>query len=65
MRSENGGAYFPHTGVDIANDAGTPVYAAADGVVALAQPRYLYGNIVIIDHGVGVFSAYAHLQQSR
>jgi murein DD-endopeptidase MepM/ murein hydrolase activator NlpD len=64
MRSENGGAYFPHTGVDIANGEGTPVYAAADGVVALAQPGYLYGNIVIIDHGVGVFSAYAHLQQS-
>ncbi len=64
MRSENGGPYFPHTGVDLANVEGTPVYAPADGVVALAQPGYLYGNIVIIDHGVGVFSAYAHLQQS-
>jgi Peptidase family M23 len=62
MRSENGGAYFPHTGVDIANDAGTPVYAAADGVVASATAMYLFGNLAIIDHGVGVFSAYAHLQ---
>lgn len=63
MRSENGGAYFPHLGVDIANVAGTPVYAAADGVVEYAQTGYLYGNSVIIDHGVGVFSEYSHLQQ--
>lgn len=64
MRSTNGGPYFPHTGVDLANNAGTPVYASADGVVAFAAPLYLYGNGIIIDHGVGVFSAYNHLQQS-
>jgi hypothetical protein len=63
MRSENGGAYFPHLGVDIANVAGTPVYAAADGVVEYAQMGYLYGNSIIIDHGVGVFSEYSHLEQ--
>jgi murein DD-endopeptidase MepM/ murein hydrolase activator NlpD len=62
MRSENGGPYFPHTGVDIANGEGTGVFAAADGVVAYADRGYLYGNLAIIDHGVGVFSAYAHLQ---
>ncbi len=63
MRSENGGAYFPHLGVDIANNAGTPIYAAADGVVAAATQGYLYGNYVIIDHGEGVFSEYAHMTQ--
>ncbi len=62
-RSVNGGAYFPHTGVDIANDEGTPVYAAARGVVAMAEELYLYGNSIIIDHGVGVFSDYSHLSE--
>ena len=63
MRSINGGAYYPHTGNDIANDEGTLVYASADGFVAMAETQYLYGNMIIIDHGVGVFSAYGHLSQ--
>jgi murein DD-endopeptidase MepM/ murein hydrolase activator NlpD len=62
MRSENGGPYIPHLGVDLANDEGTPIYAAADGVIAYASQLYLYGNSVIIDHGVGVFSDYSHMQ---
>jgi len=61
MRSINGGLYNPHTGTDIANEKGTPVVAAASGVVALARPMYLYGNVVVIDHGAGVFSSYNHL----
>jgi murein DD-endopeptidase MepM/ murein hydrolase activator NlpD len=61
MRSINGGAYYPHTGTDIANEKGTPVVAAASGVVALARPMYLYGNVVVIDHGAGVFTSYNHL----
>ncbi|TMB69648.1 MAG: M23 family metallopeptidase [Chloroflexi bacterium] len=61
MRSINGAPYYPHTGTDIANEKGTPVAAAATGVVALARPMYLYGNVVIIDHGAGVFSGYNHL----
>lgn len=64
MRSTNGGPYYPHTGVDLANNEGTGIYAAADGMVALATELYLYGNAVIIDHGVGVFSAYNHMSQS-
>jgi murein DD-endopeptidase MepM/ murein hydrolase activator NlpD len=62
MRSENGGPYISHTGVDLANNEGTPVYASATGVVAFASALYLYGNSVIIDHGVGVFSDYSHMQ---
>jgi len=61
MRSINGGAYFPHTGTDIANEKGTAVAAAASGVVTLARPMYLYGNVVVIDHGAGVFTSYNHL----
>jgi Peptidase family M23 len=60
-RSINGGPYSPHTGTDIANAKGTPVVAAATGKVALAQALYLYGNVVIIDHGAGVFTGYNHL----
>jgi murein DD-endopeptidase MepM/ murein hydrolase activator NlpD len=61
QRSINGGAYHGHTGTDIANDKGTPVVAAASGTVALAGPLYLYGNVVVIDHGAGVFTSYNHL----
>ena len=61
MRSINGGPYYPHTGTDIANNTGTPIAAAATGVVALARPMYLYGNVVVVDHGAGVFSGYNHL----
>ncbi|HUF53488.1 MAG TPA: M23 family metallopeptidase [Dehalococcoidia bacterium] len=63
QRSINGGAYFPHSGHDIANEEGTPIYAAASGYVSLAKELYLYGNSVIIDHGVGVFSGYNHMSQ--
>ena len=61
QRSINGGPYYPHSGTDIANEKGTPVAAAASGVVALARSMYLYGNVVVIDHGAGVFSSYNHL----
>lgn len=63
QRSINGGPYFPHSGTDIAADLGTPVHAAAAGVVALADELFLYGNSIIIDHGAGVFSGYGHLDR--
>jgi murein DD-endopeptidase MepM/ murein hydrolase activator NlpD len=50
-----------HGGVDIAADEGTPVRAAAAGVVRLAEPLPLSGNAVLIDHGLGVVSSYLHL----
>ena len=62
QRSINGGPYSPHTGSDIAAEAGAPVAASASGVVAFAGPLYLRGNSVIIDHGAGVFSGYHHLE---
>jgi murein DD-endopeptidase MepM/ murein hydrolase activator NlpD len=48
-------------GVDFRADTGTPVYAAAPSLVARAAPWDTYGNIVIIDHGLGVTTRYAHL----
>lgn len=53
----------PHYGVDVAAPAGTPVVAPADGVVVLAGPPQLSleGNLVMIDHGMGLISAFLHL----
>lgn len=61
QRSVNGGPYYPHTGTDIANATGTPLVAAATGTVVLARAMYLYGNVVVIDHGLGVYTSYNHM----
>jgi len=63
QRSFNGGPYSGHSGTDIANDEGTPLFAAAAGIVTLAEELYLFGNAVVIDHGAGVFSSYSHMQE--
>lgn len=58
-----GGAEF-HYGIDIANSTGTPVVAAADGIVSYAAPLSTYGNAVIVTHSVGgqiYTTLYAHL----
>jgi len=52
-----------HPGLDIADPAGTPIAAAKSGVVISAGPFGGYGNFVVIDHGGGIVTAYAH--QSR
>lgn len=62
QRSINGGPYSGHSGTDIANEEGTPLVAAAGGIVTLAEELYLFGNAVVIDHGAGVFSSYSHMQ---
>ncbi len=52
-----------HLGIDIANRTGTPIYAADDGYVLMAgRDTYGYGNQVVIDHGNGYLTRYAHLQ---
>jgi murein DD-endopeptidase MepM/ murein hydrolase activator NlpD len=61
QRSVNGGAFDTHGGTDIVAEGGTPIVAAASGRVALAQPLYLLGNSVIIDHGAGLLSGYHHM----
>lgn len=61
-RSYNGGPYLTyHEGVDFSAYAGTPVVAPAAGIVTLAEPLYVRGGAVILDHGLGVFTGYYHL----
>jgi murein DD-endopeptidase MepM/ murein hydrolase activator NlpD len=50
-----------HRGTDFAAPEGDPVYAAAAGRVVFVDHLQVRGNTVIIDHGVGVFTAYNHL----
>lgn len=63
QRSYNGGPPAGHHGgTDIGVGAGTPVHATNNGTVVLAELTYVRGNMVIIDHGGGVFSGYGHMQ---
>ena len=52
-----------HKGIDISNKKGTPIMAAADGVVSFAGSRGLFGQIITIDHGHGLVTYYAHLSK--
>lgn len=52
-----------HLGEDLASLVHSPVRASNNGVVVLAEPLGIYGETVVIDHGLGVFSQYSHLSQ--
>jgi len=62
----------PHHGVDILNEYGTPVYAAADGVVVFAGPDSkavyspwinFYGNMIVLKHDHDLYTLYGHLSK--
>ncbi|WP_353894501.1 M23 family metallopeptidase [Proteinivorax hydrogeniformans] len=57
------GARQHHSGVDIANSAGTPIIATANGTVASASYSGGYGNLIVIEHGYGYSTYYAHLSR--
>jgi murein DD-endopeptidase MepM/ murein hydrolase activator NlpD len=50
-----------HNGIDFRARSATPVYAANSGVVKMAENLFYSGNAVVIDHGTGIFTIYAHL----
>ncbi|MDE0643638.1 MAG: peptidoglycan DD-metalloendopeptidase family protein [bacterium] len=52
-----------HTGIDLRARAGEPIYAAANGAVLLAEARGGYGQTVILSHGGGLTTLYAHLSR--
>ncbi|MCL9660463.1 peptidoglycan DD-metalloendopeptidase family protein [Paenibacillus hunanensis] len=56
------GEYKMHTGIDLAAAQGTPIYAADGGTVVVASWMNGYGNVVIIDHGNGIQTLYAHIR---
>jgi murein DD-endopeptidase MepM/ murein hydrolase activator NlpD len=49
-----------HEGVDFTADAGTPIRAAAGGVVVYSDYHHQYGNMIVIEHGNGLSTRYAH-----
>jgi len=58
------GEYKLHAGADFGASCGTPIYSIAAGTVSYAGPAGGYGNLVIIDHGNGISSAYGHMESS-
>lgn len=55
--------YRKHPGIDFAAKAGTPIYAAADGIIKLAENHGGYGRCVFIDHLYGFETRYGHMQK--
>lgn len=58
------GLWHTHKGIDISTRIGTPVRATADGVVVFRGWDGAYGNTVVLDHGKGYISRYAHLSHT-
>lgn len=54
------GSYRLHAGVDIVAEPGTPVRAPADGTVIYSGLRSGYGKVIVIDHGYGIRTLFAH-----
>lgn len=64
QRIYNGTPRSPHSGLDVAAPAGTPIRAPAPGIVTFARPDlYLTGGTVLIDHGHGVSSNFLHMSR--
>lgn len=59
----NGQRRSPHAGVDLRASTGTPVHAPAAGRVVLSDALYYAGDMVVIDHGQGLYSFLAHLSR--
>ncbi|MEE8178340.1 MAG: M23 family metallopeptidase, partial [Acidobacteriota bacterium] len=59
----NGQPRSPHSGTDFRAGEGTPIQAPNAGKVLLAAELYYSGNVVILDHGMGMYSYFAHLSR--
>lgn len=61
----NGQRRSPHAGYDWAAPRGTPVLAANAGRVALVAEHFFSGRLVVLDHGLGLFTHYYHLDETQ
>lgn len=59
----NGEPRSPHGGIDLRGAKGTPVKASGAGKVALVQNSFFGGQVILIDHGQGLVTAYRHLER--
>jgi murein DD-endopeptidase MepM/ murein hydrolase activator NlpD len=58
---KSGNSQLQHLGVDLKAEPDTPIYAINDGQVVFLKKLTNYGNTLVVDHGLGVFSIYLHL----
>jgi murein DD-endopeptidase MepM/ murein hydrolase activator NlpD len=59
----NGESRNPHAGADLKATTGTPIRSTNRGKVVLAKSLFFTGNTVIVDHGLGIYTLYAHLSR--
>jgi len=59
----NGTPLNPHSGADFMSPAGRPIRAPNAGRIVIARDLYFSGNTVVIDHGLGLYSLFAHLSR--
>jgi murein DD-endopeptidase MepM/ murein hydrolase activator NlpD len=64
-RMFNGELQSFHQGLDLRAPMKTPIHAPAGGVVVLAHSLFFTGNTVLLDHGYGVFTIYAHMSKLK
>ncbi|MFZ2414810.1 MAG: M23 family metallopeptidase [Minisyncoccia bacterium] len=62
---KNGNISLQHLGVDLEANMGTPVYAVNSGIISFEKELTNYGKTIIIDHGLGIFSLYLHLDEFK
>jgi hypothetical protein len=60
----NGQPRAPHTGADFSAPAGTPVVAVNGGRVAMVAEFFFLGRLVVLDHGLGLYTLYSHLESA-
>jgi len=59
----NGQSRNPHAGIDFKSREGTPVRAPNAGLIVLGEDLFFTGNTVVVDHGLGLYSLFAHLSR--
>ncbi|NIQ11228.1 MAG: M23 family metallopeptidase, partial [Gammaproteobacteria bacterium] len=62
-RIMNGKPRSPHSGTDYRSPKGTPVRSISNGKIVLVDDLFYTGKTVVLDHGEGLFSLYAHLSK--